>query len=88
MPRWKSAAASLNSVGVFLIGGGATNNKFTSDFLAAGTTQWQQGPALPIEMREPCAVVITPNSFLAIFGNSIHEFDAGIADNECYDEAN
>ena len=76
MPRYKSAVASLDSLGVFIIGGSDTNSRWKSEFLAAGTSQWQQGPDLPVEMREPCAVVISPTSFLAIFGKEIHEFDA------------
>jgi len=76
--RRKAAAATLNSVGVFIIGGVATNNERTSDFLAAGTMQWQEGPALPVDMWEPCAVTITPTSFLAIYEYHIREFDAAI----------
>jgi len=78
MPRRKGAVATLNSVGVFIIGGTATNNERTSDFLAAGTMQWQEGPALPVDMWEPCAVTITPTSFLAIYEYHIREFDAAI----------
>jgi len=74
--RNQAAVATLNSVGVFIIGGWATNNERTSDFLAAGQMQWQEGPALPVDMeRGPCAVTITPTSFLTIYGNHIREFD-------------
>ena len=60
LPRWRSAAATLNSVGVFIIGGIADNNKRTSDFLPAGSMQWQEGPALPVDMWDgPCAVTIS-----------------------------
>ena len=81
MPRGIAAVARLNSVGVFIIGGFASNNQRTSDFLPAGQMQWQEGPALPVDvsMWAPCAVTITPSSFLAISNNHIREFDAAIA---------
>jgi len=80
MPRRQAAVTTLNSVGVIIIGGSAANNKRTSDFLAAGQMQWQEGPALPVDMEHgPCAVTITPTSFLAIYGDHIREFDAAIA---------
>ena len=79
MPRKDAAVASLNSVGVFIIGGGAANNQRTSDFLAAGQMQWQEGPALPMDMTNLCAVTITPTSYLTIYDNHIREFDAAIA---------
>ena len=41
--------------------------------------QWQEGPALPVDMRFPCSVEITPNSFLVIHGRDIREFDVAIA---------
>ena len=79
-PRTKSAVATLNSVGVFIIGGKPYNNKKTSNFLAAGSMQWQEGPALPVSMYfAPCAIAITPTSFLAIHGFDIREFDAAVA---------
>jgi len=79
MPRDLAAVATLNSVGVFIIGGSGTNKKRTSDFLAAGQMQWQEGPPLPVDMEwGPCAVTITPTSFLSIFGDHICEFDAAI----------
>jgi len=80
MPRRLSAVATLNFVGVFIIGGAGDNNKRTSDFLAAGSMQWQEGPALPVDMRwGPCVVTITPTTFLTIYDNLIHEFDAANA---------
>ena len=45
MPRSYSAVATLNSVGVFFIGG--DYGPETSEFLPAGQMQWQEGPALP-----------------------------------------
>jgi len=78
MPRALTAVATLNSVGVFIIGGLETNNLRSSNFLAAGQMQWQEGPPLPVDMYSPCAVTITPTSFLSIFGDHICEFDAAI----------
>ena len=76
--RSQAAVATLNFVGVFIIGGD-TNNRRTSDFLAAGQMKWQEGAGLPFGMVHPCAVTITPNSFLAIYGKNIREFDAATA---------
>ena len=76
--RYHSAVARLNYIGVFIIGGfsgGAT----TSEFLATGTMQWQEGPTLPLSMTAPCAVPITATRFLAIHGTHIREFDVVIA---------
>jgi len=77
--RIDAAAATLNDIGVFIVGGYHANTRRTSEFLAAGTMQWQEGPALPVDMIYPCAVAITPTSFLAIYGTDIREFDAAIA---------
>jgi len=79
MPRRRSAVATLKSVGVFIIGGAGDNNPRTSNFLAAGSMQWQEGPALPVDMWSPCVVTITPTTFLSIYGYNIREFDAVIA---------
>ena len=51
----------------------------SSDFLAAGKLEWQEGPALPITMDYPCAVTISSTSFFGIFGYDIREFDAAVA---------
>jgi hypothetical protein len=87
MKKGYSAAATLDYIGVFIVGGdqgdqdrpASPNNWRTSEFLAAGTMQWQEGPALPVDMTYPCAVRITPTSFLSIAGTDIREFDAAIA---------
>jgi len=79
MTRYEAAVATLDFVGVFIIGGWTDNHKRTSEFLAAGQMQWQEGPALPFDMGSPCVVTITPTSFLTISWNHIHEFDAAIA---------
>jgi len=77
--RVNGAAATLNNIGVFIVGGYLPNNRGSSEFLATGTMQWQEGPALPVDMYSPCAVSITPTSFLAIDSTDIREFDAAIA---------
>ena len=52
----------------------------TTEFLPAGGTTWQQGPQLPVEMRNgPCAVAISPTSFLVFHKKEIREFDASTA---------
>jgi len=79
MPRRNAAVATLNFVGVFIIGGYGDNKKRTSDFLAAGQMQWQEGPALPVNMTSPSVVTITPTTFLSIYGYNIREFDTAIA---------
>ena len=62
MPRAGGAVVQLNNIGVFIVGGALTYNRWTSDFLAAGTMDWQAGPTLPTSMSSPCAVTITPTS--------------------------
>ena len=74
--RIRAAVARLNYVGVYVIGG--TENTKTSDYLAAGSMEWQEGPALPVDMYRPCAIDITSTSYLAIYGSHILEFDAAI----------
>ena len=83
MPRGSGAAATLDHIGVFIVGGVYSNNPRTSEFLAAGTMQWQEGPALPVGMSYPCAVEITRTSFLVIHGTDIREFDAATAAPTC-----
>ena len=79
MERGYAAVARLNHIGVFIVGGISTNNPSTSEFLAAGTMHWQEGPTLPVGMTHPCAVTITQRSFLSIQGTDIREFDAALA---------
>ena len=54
-------------------------SRSSSEFLAAGTMHLQEGPGLPVDMNYPCAVSITPSSFLTIHGRDIREFDAAVA---------
>ena len=79
MGRYFHAAATLNSLGVYNIGGGTAINQWTSNFLPAQSMQWQEGPVLPVGMSAPCAVTISPTSFLVIYDYDIREFDADIA---------
>ena len=81
--RASSGVARLNSVGVYILGDQSGGT--ITDFLAAGTMQWQNGPFLPQEMRGErigltiCAVTISETSFLAVRGTDIREFDASIS---------
>jgi len=78
MARFYGAVVTLNDIGVFIVGGYDTYNSETSEFLATGSMQWQEGPVLPAYMHHPCAVSITPTSFLAIHRTDIREFDTAI----------
>jgi len=80
MKRVGSGAVTIDHIGVFVLGGDDESGGISSDFLAAGTMEWQSGPPLPLKMSWPCVVPITNTSFLAIFEWFIHEFDASIAD--------
>merc|ERR1712110_706229 len=50
--------------GVLFLGG--FGSETTSDFLATGSLQWQQGPRLPQYMSDFCAVPVTESSFITI----------------------
>merc|ERR1712226_1443218 len=75
-PRSGGAVVELKQ-GVLFLGG--FGSETTSDFLATGSLQWQQGPRLPQAMTSFCAVPVSPTKFLTINGDKIHEFDAAIA---------
>ena len=81
--RNRGVAATLDRIGVFIVGGEGGARR--SNFLAAGTMQWQEGPALPLssdmtdEPFYPCALTISATSFLVVRGTDIREFDAAIA---------
>merc|ERR1712061_277221 len=79
MPRDGGAVVELKQGVLFLGGVGSATSKTTSDFLATGSLQWQQGPRLPQAMSLFCAVPVSPTKFLTIKGDKIHEFDAAIA---------
>ena len=73
--RGYGSAVTLPGHGVYLVGGTGDGDKWdTSDFLAAGTTVWVEGPALPVAMYYPCTVPL-PSSFLAIYGRYVRELD-------------
>merc|ERR1712228_938231 len=78
-PRVSGAVVELKQGVLFLGGYGSATSETTSDFLAKGSLQWQQGPRLPQAMADFCAVPVSPTKFLTINGNKIHEFDAAIA---------
>merc|ERR1712061_978405 len=75
-PRSGGAVVELKQ-GVLFLGG--FGSKTTSDFLATGSLQWQQGPRLPQAMTSFCAVPVSESRFITINGDKIHEFDAAIA---------
>ena len=76
--RENPAVVSLNNIGTFMIGGSTddlSDPEITTDFLAQGSLQWVAGPRLPLSMLSgPCAVQISPVSFLVIRGHDIREY--------------
>merc|ERR1712228_427735 len=54
-PRSGGAVVELKQ-GVLFLGGFGSAAETTSDFLATGSLQWQQGPRLPRDMSSFCAV--------------------------------
>ena len=67
------AVVSVKNIGTYMIGGRMTGR--TTNFLPPGSEQWVAGPANPVNMgRGPCALTITANSFLAIYGRQIREY--------------
>merc|ERR550517_1042538 len=77
-PRYSGAVVELKQ-GVLFLGGSESTAETTSDFLATGSLQWQQGPRLPQAMTYFCAATDSTTKFLTINGDKIHEFDAAIA---------
>jgi hypothetical protein len=79
-PRSLAAPVTIENVGTYLIGGDSSGMRslrslrWTSDFLAAGSTEWAEGPALPVDMHSGCVVRISQLSFLIIYGNDILEY--------------
>ena len=81
--RDSHAAVTLDQF-VFVIGGQGLSARSTTgsttELLRAGSSSWEQGPTLPIEMGNgPCAVAISGTSFLAIHLREIREFDTSVA---------
>merc|ERR1711936_1207615 len=79
MPRHSHAVVTLKNIGNYVIGGYASNMKRTTDFLAQGSREWEAGPEITFDMTHPCAVVISDNNFLAIYGNDIREYEVNLA---------
>ena len=77
-PRAWGAVVELKQ-GVLFLGGAGSAAETTSDFLATGSLQWQQGPRLPQALYTFCAVPVTESRFITIEDDKIHEFDAAIA---------
>merc|ERR1719189_1623926 len=73
------AATASTAAGTFLLGGLSSSQASTSAFLAADSIAWEEGPALPQDMRNPCAAQISPTSFLLLHGKTILEFDSSVA---------
>ena len=75
-PRESHAVVTLNNIGNYIIGGfGAGSEETTTDFLQQGSQQWVAGPAIPVNMQQGCAVVISERSFLAIYRKEIREYE-------------
>ena len=81
------ASAVTMPVGVFVLGGNwwkgrhwaiqeSTEKK--SLFLKLGSTDWIEGPALPIKHKHGCTLSISKTKFLMISGWSLREFDTSI----------
>ena len=75
MAHQKDFVVTLPEVGVFAFAFGGRS----SEFLPAGSMEWQKGPTLSV--YPSCGVAISATSFLIINGVSgvIHEFDATIS---------
>ena len=81
MRRARYAAVTVESVGTYIIGGDMSNNPRTTEFLEEGGREWVVGPNIPgVDMTQPCAVQISPLSYLVIFGFNILEYQVDVAD--------
>jgi hypothetical protein len=78
MERYRAAVTTLHD-DVFVIGGNHDAAKRTMDVLMSGTSEWQQGPVVPIDMYRGCAVSISEWQLLIIDGTNVHEFDSSVA---------
>ena len=70
------AATASTAAGTFLLGGYPGTS--TSAFLAMDSMAWEEGPALPQAMWDPCAAQISPTSLLLLHGKTILEFDSSL----------
>ena len=78
--RGYHAAVSVENIGTYLIGGAISNNARTTDFLEASSKKWVAGPAIPVDMDEPCAVKISNQNFLIVSSSYIREYEVDITD--------
>jgi hypothetical protein len=62
----------------FILGGGSSAAR-TSEVLLAGEDSWREGPAIPIDMYDGCAVMISATQLLAISDGNIREFDTSVS---------
>ena len=85
-PRYNHAAVTLKSIGTYLIGGFRfSDNRRTTDFLPVGGRLWVSGPSIPVDMNQPCAVVIGKRSFLTIFQTNIREYQVDVNNPTSFD---
>ena len=79
--RSRHTAVTLNQY-VYIIGGSVSSSpdQKTTEVLFAGNMTWERGPRLPARMAYgPCAVAISPTSFLVFYRRKIRKFDLSIA---------
>ena len=78
-PRYGPTVVTLRNIGNYMIGGGATGNPLTTDFLASGSRHWVSGPAIPKPMTYPCSVVISERVFLVINSKNVLEYQVDLS---------
>ena len=78
-PRYGPTVVTLRNIGNYIIGGGATGNPLTTDFLASGSRHWVSGPAIPKPMTYPCSVVISERVFLVINSKNVLEYQVDLS---------
>ena len=78
-PRYGPTVVTLRNIGNYMIGGGATGNPLTTDFLASGSRHWVSGPAIPKPMVYPCSVVISERVFLVINSKNVLEYQVDLS---------
>ena len=83
MIHWNLHDVVLADIAQVVVDDGDDTFLMTSDFLAAGSQQWVTGPATPVEgvwdVRGPCSVAISEESFLVIGGLNIREYRVDLA---------
>jgi hypothetical protein len=77
--RSGAAVASLSGA-AFLIGGQSRAARRSMEVLQLGSRQWEEGPAVPIDMSSGgCAVSISEWQLIIIRDNHVREFDTRVA---------